>query len=1252
MTLTGRDDPISNRYAIPALQSAIRRNDGILIQEYLNIQGFEDVPISQLDFSARSSNCLMREFGETCSCRTVFEMPLKSLIELKNAGAKTIEDILSCVDDWANERTALRGPFIDSVDSLVSKNHTSKKGVLLALRPFAAQIAEENWDEIEAQLKSDAERAALVRLRESAACIGADMVAAALSDPYPTEVLLPIFQEFVRNQEADKRRRKEIRDLVDQLPEDRKDLPVKPFLMRWPRWSSAVEREPSMGDDLTFRQLAKSSVQVSEKESSALPDFLAWCSFDLEWDVRKVMDRCIKNARTREVLALRAEGKTLAEVGDAVQVSRERIRQIEMKAVKCIRATDAEAILLKISAVCGGAEILTAREIHKCCGIDADLFLHLLRNKQAFGRFRYTKTHDAFILDSEQTEEDQVRTFVDGLPNRFDAEEFSAFLDQATEQGIPSELVELQIRSDYSYHKACLAWQRGRITIREMCREVLPSFDPNGVHVSVPEEIETFRTRIIQRFGRDVRLSEGDRAFTSIIAEIGMLRDRGTYVAVRDHILSDELLQRIRTYVDSGENEVYLFSTLFEVFRAELQQVGVDNRYYLQGILKREWEGRYFFSRDCLSKGKRATSISDTVEAFIQDAGRYVSSAEIKEAFPGITDAVLNLALSKRAIIGCGGKIIHASALPLDDGIVRRLRETVETLVEDGLEHHSRELYHLADRLVRDWMEENGAADHATLFGIAAYLFDDSFVFSRPWIAKKGTLGEAAIRRLRKRGTAAELVDWTPPPVQEGDPGCQVTCAVSAETAAHWNSVLAEDFPDGLRLNGMRLRKFRGICEERFHETIEADDEKLIEQLKSACAFRDDRVYAKQDEAQETLMDVIRGEILDTLTGGASCVYPQQIFERYKAQLGQRLAVYHIDAFLRLLLEPGKCAFRLSGGLLCLPGKLANIFADILGAFQNSHTPLTYPQLAEQLWYIPFDKIKAELAAEPSLIRIDRETYFYAPFFPISIEELAALRSAMRQRIEEEGYIVARDLRELMQLHCPGAEMDTASWKDWAVRDVIGWLLRDAFDFTGIVICAKGAGLGCAQVIRSFCRTHSQFSLDELKDLCARLEVSGIYWNEVTPEAVRISRTEFVSRGNVFFDVEATDAVLDAICTGDYMPLKAFTRYMALPGASFPWNGFLLESYLRDYSRLFRLEQAGPTETAYIGAMVRRESKIRTMRELLVDALAHEDSWTNAKEALSLLSQQGYRSSRILANAAEIVDAAQALRARLKGAEK
>lgn len=1236
MALTGRDDRISNRYAIPALQSAILRNDGILIQEYLNIQGFEDVPISHLDLSVRSSNCLMREFGETFSCQTVLEMPLKSLIEMKSAGAKTIEEILSRVEDLANGQTVLHGSFAHP----------------RAFRPFATQIVEEKWAEIEAQLKSDAERATLVRLRESAACIGADMVAAALSDPYPTEVLLPVFQGFVRDQEAGKRRRKEIRDLVDQLPEDRKDLPVKPFFMRWPRWNSAVEREPSMDDDLTFRQLAEWSAQVSEKESSALPDFLAWCSFDLERDVRKVMDRCIKNARTREVVALRAEGKTLAEVGDVFQITRERVRQIEVKAIRRCRAADVNTILLKISALRGGDEILPAREIEGYCGKSGNLFLFFLRNMQNPGRFRYMKTYDVFILDNEQVTEERVRAFVNELPDQIEESAFSSYLDRASSQGIPSELVELQIRSDYSYHESCQTWQRGRFTIRRMCKEILPSFDPDGVHVSVPEEMETFRARIIQRFGRDVRLSEGDRAFTSIIAEIGMLRERGTYVAVRDHILSDDLLQRIRAYVDSGENEIYLFSTLFEVFRAELQQAGVDNRYYLQGILKHEWEGRYFFSRDCLSKGKRATSIYDTVEAFIQDAGRYVTSTEIKDAFPGITDAILNIALSKRAIIGCGGKIIHASALPLDDGILRRLRETVETLVEDGLEHHSRELYQLADKLLRDWMEENGAADHATLFGIAAYLFDDSFVFSRPWIAKKGTLGEAAIRRLRKRGTAAEAVDWTHPPVQEGDSGYQVICAVSAETAAHWNSVLAEDFPDGLRLNGMRLRKFRGICEERFHKTIETDDEKLIELLKSACAFRDDRVYAKQDEAQETLMDVIRGEILDTLTGGASCVYPQQIFERYKAQLGQRLAVYHIDAFLRLLLEPGKCTFRVSGGLFCLPGKPANISADILGAFQNFHTPLTYPQLAEQLWYIPFDKIKAELAAEPSLISIDRETYFYAPHFPISTEELTALRSAMRRRIEEEGYIVARDLRELMQTHCPGAVMDTASWKDWAVRDVIGWLLRDAFDFTGIVICAKGAGLGCPQVFRSFCRTHSQFSLDELKDLCARLEVSGIYWNEVTPEAVRISQTEFVSRGSVLFDVEATDAVLNAICTGDYMPLKAFSRYMALPGASFPWNGFLLESYLRDYSRLFRLEQTGPTETTSIGTMVRRESRIRTMRELLVDVLAHEDSWTNAKEALSLLSQQGYRSSRILANAAEIVDAAQALRARLKGAEK
>ena len=230
--------------------------------------------------------------------------------------------------------------------------------------------------------------------------------------------------------------------------------------------------------------------------------------------------------------------------------------------------------------------------------------------------------------------------------------------------------------------------------------------------------------------------------------------------------------------------------------------------------------------------------------------------------------------------------------------------------------------------------------------------------------------------------------------------------------------------------------------------------------------------------------------------------------------------------------------------------------------------------------------------------------------------------------------------------------MDTANWKDWGIRNAIAYLLRDAFDFAGVIISGKGAGLTTSQIFRSFCRNHPQLSLEQLKDLATQLEVTGIYWPDITAEMVRISQTEFVSKRDVRFDIEATDAVLESFCPGDYIPLKDITFYMALPGANYPWNGFLLESYLRSYSRTFRLEQAGPTEYTYIGAMVRRTSRIRTLQDLLIDVLAHEESWTNMKEAFTLIAQKGYRSSRTMTNATEIVKAAQALRERLRTKEE
>ena len=180
------------------------------------------------------------------------------------------------------------------------------------------------------------------------------------------------------------------------------------------------------------------------------------------------------------------------------------------------------------------------------------------------------------------------------------------------------------------------------------------------------------------------------------------------------------------------------------------------------------------------------------------------------------------------------------------------------------------------------------------------------------------------------------------------------------------------------------------------------------------------------------------------------------------------------------------------------------------------------------------------------------------------------------------------------------------------------------------------------QVYRSFCRNYEHLVLSDLKQFSSDVGVQ-IYWEDVLSEMVRISENELVRKDLIHFDVDATDKILNELCPGDYIPINQVGLFLHFPTIDYPWNSYVLESYLR-YSKKFELYHVSYSEKGVFGLVVRRNSPFQDYRQVVIDLLANSNEWDNEKDALSLIVEKGCQARKRLTGFGKIVQEAVARR--------
>ena len=461
-----------------------------------------------------------------------------------------------------------------------------------------------------------------------------------------------------------------------------------------------------------------------------------------------------------------------------------------------------------------------------------------------------------------------------------------------------------------------------------------------------------------------------------------------------------------------------------------------------------------------------------------------------------------------------------------------------------------------------------------------------------------------------------------------------------------YKELLDKFFQKGFRMeSSLDMKKLRRFYQDQYGTELSDEDALVCQDISSVTILHDGKAYLPDSMLSQEKKEKLLQYIEDRFSSGCDAIYYGALFTEFEeAFQGER--IYTPEMLKTYLSYINKGNYVLQRSYLAKDYTVQmNPEDDIREYLKEAAGPVEVERLAAELSYIPEQKIKFALSTNNDFIWNATGEYFYEDCVHFSNSELEWISQFILDGIEERDFVTGNELVEAVEAHFP----DIKEMYQWitpvGMRNVIGYKLNDRFSFNGNIISKYGEDLSMAEVYAKYCHKHSRFTLDELNVLKQELG-STIYFDEIYANSLRISQNEFVSQDMAQFDVEATDEAIGRICTGQYMSLQEIRDFGTFPYAGYPWNEYLLEHFVANYSQKFMLLHIGFSANVCAGAIVKQASSCKDFNDLLVDILANSNIVLDEDSALEYLRQQGYIARRRYSDIGRIVTEAKVVRSK------
>jgi hypothetical protein len=370
--------------------------------------------------------------------------------------------------------------------------------------------------------------------------------------------------------------------------------------------------------------------------------------------------------------------------------------------------------------------------------------------------------------------------------------------------------------------------------------------------------------------------------------------------------------------------------------------------------------------------------------------------------------------------------------------------------------------------------------------------------------------------------------------------------------------ILEERFKNGIYYEKpVDLKKLKRYYTEA--KGSEIPDSKDLSNIIKRCGFEvGNKVYFITDEGRRELEDVI-----DNILEQGFRYIDYTAFRDVQYELCERLYIYddnvlkHIFSKIRPKLNYTTTAFTVTTSDRIID-ELERIFTD--------NYVLSLDEMYRMLPYIEHDSIYASLNRVSQFINNSTGCFTHIDKIYLDETECKAIAEFVRKEVSEHAFCNLRNLEMPVSNELSGGISDSAIKKKFYMV----YLEKD-FEESSLLITKNGANK--KDIFKNIIESRDRITYEEIRQLQEDVlgeRTNNLYVFYAKDFLVRVSEELYLK--DLTFDTERADFAIQQFMSGDSVELREITSFTSFPDVGYPWNEYLLESYVKRFSNVFELD--------------------------------------------------------------------------------